>query len=175
MNDDDPGNDADMDEVLAEGLDNMDGARKKISGKKIVLFAAPVLLILIGGIAALLGGAFSSPEPEMAEGETKSAKNAVFFDLPDLLVNLNTNSRKPTFLKISVSLEMESAEDTARVVQVMPRVIDNFQVYLRELRTEDLQGSAGIYRLREELLVRVNGAIEPAKVRDVLFREMLVQ
>jgi flagellar FliL protein len=57
----------------------------------------------------------------------------------------------------------------------MPRIMDNFQVYLRELRIEDLKGSAGMYRLREELLVRVNAAAAPAKVRDVLFKEMLVQ
>jgi flagellar protein FliL len=63
----------------------------------------------------------------------------------------------------------------ARLQAVMPRVIDNFQVYLRELRVEDLRGSAGVYRLREELLVRVNSAAAPVKVRDVLFKEMLVQ
>ena len=57
----------------------------------------------------------------------------------------------------------------------MPRVIDNFQTYLRELRLDDLKGSAGMYRLREELLVRVNAAAAPAKIKDVLFKEMLVQ
>ena len=51
----------------------------------------------------------------------------------------------------------------------------NFQVYLRELRVEDLSGSAGVYRLKEELLARVNAAVEPINVTDVLFKEMLVQ
>ena len=59
--------------------------------------------------------------------------------------------------------------------KLLPRIIDRFQVYLRELRAEDISGSAGVYRLKEELLGRVNKAIEPAKVSDVLFREMLVQ
>jgi len=58
---------------------------------------------------------------------------------------------------------------------LLPRIIDNFQVYLRELRVGDLKGSAGIYRLREELLTRVNSAIAPSKVKGVLFKEMLVQ
>jgi flagellar protein FliL len=58
---------------------------------------------------------------------------------------------------------------------VLPRIIDNFQVYLRELRVEDLKGSGGMYRLREELLLRVNAAVAPAKINDVLFKEMLVQ
>ena len=58
---------------------------------------------------------------------------------------------------------------------VMPRIIDNFQVYLRGLRIEDLQGAAGLQRLREELLLRVNAAAKGKHVRDVLFKEMLVQ
>ncbi len=58
---------------------------------------------------------------------------------------------------------------------MMPRIIDNFQVYLRELRVEDLKGSAGMYRLREEMLIRVSAAVAPAKINDVLFKEMLVQ
>src|SRR4029077_17291834 len=95
--------------------------------------------------------------------------------LPDLLVNLNSTGRKTSFLKISISLDLEEQADTARIQAVMPRIIDNFQVYLRELRVEDLRGSGGIYRLREELLARVNAAASPAKVADVLFKEMLVQ
>jgi flagellar FliL protein len=58
---------------------------------------------------------------------------------------------------------------------MMPRIIDNFHVYLRELRAEDLRGSAGLYRLREELLIRVQAIADPVVVRDVLFKEVLVQ
>ncbi len=76
---------------------------------------------------------------------------------------------------MTVSLELENQVDVAKLQSVMPRIIDNFQIYLRELRAEDLKGSAGMYRLREELLLRVNAAAAPAKVVDVLFKEMLVQ
>ena len=92
-----------------------------------------------------------------------------------MIVNLNTGGRKSTFLKIRVSLELEDAGDISRIETVMPRILDNFQVYLRELRIEDLKGSSGMYRLREELLTRVNAAAAPAKVHDVLFKELLVQ
>jgi len=103
-------------------------------------------------------------------------KPLVFFDLPDFLVNLNSGgAKKASFLKLSVSLELEKQEDTARLQAVMPRIVDNFQIYLRELRIDDLRGSGGIYRLREELLARVNAAVAPVKVNDVLFKEMLVQ
>jgi flagellar protein FliL len=101
-------------------------------------------------------------------------KPLVFFDLPDFLVNLNSSGKKSNFLKLTVSLQIEKPEDQARLQAVLPRIIDNCQIFLRELRVEDLRGSGGLYRLREELLARVN-AVAPVKVDDVLFKEMLVQ
>ena len=105
----------------------------------------------------------------------QQASRAFFFEVPDLIVNLNTSGRKSTFLKIKIALELEGSQDVDRINDVLPRIVDNFQVYLRELRVDDLNGSAGMYRLREELLRRVNLAARPVKVRDVLFKEMLVQ
>ena len=153
----------------------------KSGGSKMFLMigAGVVLLLITGGVLYMTGLAdkFLGHKEEAAAAKEKAppAPTAVFYDLPDLLVNLNTGSRKPSFLKLSVSLELERAEDLPRLQSVMPRIIDNFQVYLRELRVEDLRGSSGIYRLREELLTRVNAAVAPVKVTDVLFKEMLVQ
>jgi flagellar FliL protein len=112
------------------------------------------------------------------EGKTaggEGGSTAVFYDLPEMLVNINTAGRKRNFLKLRVSLELVDEADINIVENVLPRIVDNFQVYLRELRLEDLQGAAGMYRLREELLARVNAAVQPAQVKDVLFKEMIVQ
>ena len=92
-----------------------------------------------------------------------------------MLVNLNSSGRRPNFLKMKVSLELTNEKDIIRVREFSPRIIDKFHVYLRELRVEDLKGSAGMYRLREELLARVNTAVRPTIVKDLLFRDMLVQ
>lgn len=110
-----------------------------------------------------------------APSEGAAAGAAVFYDLPEMLVNINTAGRTRNFLKMRVSLELANELDINRVENVLPRIVDNFQVYLRELRLEDLQGAAGMYRLREELLNRVNAAVRPAQVKDVLFKEMIVQ
>jgi flagellar FliL protein len=63
----------------------------------------------------------------------------------------------------------------AQIQPVMPRLMDAFQTYLRELRASDLDGSAGLYRLKEELTRRVNNAIAPARINAVLFKEVVVQ
>ena len=99
----------------------------------------------------------------------------IFYDLPDMLVNLNTGNKRPAFLKIKISIQLSKPEDVGAVEHVLPRIIDNFQVYLRELRPSDLQGSSGIYRLKEELLRRVNVAVAPAQIESILFKEILVQ
>ena len=160
------------------------GARKRLSGKKMVLFAIILVLVLgAGGAIFALGGI--DGVMHMIKGDKEGAEAApaekgkqvqvAYYDLPDILVNLRTDTARPTFLKLTVSLEIEKPEDRAEIDRLLPRVIDTFQVYLRELRAEQLQGSAGLFRLREELLARVNAAVRPTRVNDVLFKEMLVQ
>jgi flagellar FliL protein len=155
-------------------------AAPRLGGKKklIIMIAAPLLLLLITGAGLYFTGILGKFLGEKSEAEVaKEAppKQTVFYDLPDLLVNLNGGGKKASFLKMTISLELENQVDVAKLQSVMPRIIDNFQIYLRELRVEDLKGSAGMYRLREELLLRVNAAAAPAKIVDVLFKEMLVQ
>ena len=168
-----------------EPEDEGDESSDKPGGKKKLIIIAVVLLLAIGGIAAAYFTGLLQPIIELITGEEATEEeeeekkvdkeNAVFFPLEELIVNLNTGGRNSTFLKIRVILELADGEDISRIESVMPRIMDNFQVYLRELRIEDLKGSAGMYRLREELLTRVNAAAAPAKIRDVLFKEMLVQ
>jgi flagellar FliL protein len=168
------------DRTADEALETPEGAGAPPSRKKLLLLLIGVVLVLFitGGVLFFTGVAgklLGHQEAARQAEDAAPAPQAVFYDLPDLLVNLNTNGRKASFLKLSVSLELENKDDLPRLQAVMPRIIDNFQVYLRELRVEDLRGSGGIYRLREELLARVNAAAAPVKVVDVLFKEMLVQ
>lgn len=156
---------------------------KKLSGKKLVLFVVLPLFLVIGGggglyFSGLLDGVLGiekEHEEDHAQASEEEQGPGVFYDVPDMIVNLNESDRKQRFLKLSISLELDSQEDVTTLEAALPRVTDHLQTYLRELRLEDLKGSAGIYRIRQELLERVRTAIYPAKVRDVLFREILVQ
>jgi flagellar protein FliL len=177
---------AEKDGEGAEGEEGGEGGKKKRAPlskkKKLILLGASVLLVLAIAVPSILyfTGAFKpkSADAELAgEGGEggEGVSKAVFYDMEEFLVNLNVGSKRPSFLKMSVSLEVANELQIPVVEKNMPRVRDNFQVYLRELRPEDLQGSAGLYRLREELLLRVNKVVYPAKVNDILFKEMLVQ
>ena len=154
--------------------------KKKFGLMQILLCVVAPLLVLGGGGAGAYFLFFAkSPEQTAAAAEAaekaKPPRPMVFYNLPELLVNLNSQGRRASFLKISLSLELADPADIPRVEAVLPRIVDAFQTYLRELRPEDLRGSAGLYRLREELLARVNTSAQPARVTDVLFKEMLVQ
>lgn len=177
---------ADDDDDQDSGGDEDGGEAPEKGGKRVLIIIVLLILFVVGGLAAAYFTGLMDPVIEMiigkdtasdGEGEeqTETEGRGVFFDLQELLVNLNTGGRKSSFLKIRISLELTTADDIPKIEGVMPRVIDNFQTYLRELRIDDLKGSAGMYRLREELLIRVNAAAAPAKIKDVLFKEMLIQ
>lgn len=171
----------DTDEVEVEAVPK----KKGLSGKKLVLFIVlPLLLIGGGGAGAYFSGVLDSvlgveQAEEGGEGEVDLEAEAmgpsVFHELPTMLVNLSEAGKRANYLKISIKLELTNEEDVASLMTIQPRIIDRFQVYLRELRVEDLEGSAGMQRLREELLNRVNKVAHPVQVRDVLFAELLVQ
>lgn len=173
-------NDTDADEDdPAEGLE-----QKKTSGKKIIIIAAVAVIVLaIGGGAAFF---FMSGEDDVDHAtdlehggqETDLADEEptelLFLELEPMLVNLDTAGGKPKYLKLTIALEVDKQESLDDLTKKMPRIIDQFQTYLRQLRIEDLNGSAGMFRLKEELLIKVNDAVYPTRVNDVLFKEMLV-
>ena len=107
--------------------------------------------------------------------DAAAAGAPAFVDIPEFLIDLNSDARRTSFLKLRLSLQVKNDVDKKKLEAVMPRIIDKFHTYLRELRVEDLRGSAGLYRLREELLTRANAVADPVQVTDVLFQEMLVQ
>jgi flagellar FliL protein len=140
------------------------------------------LMVMIVGVLAVLGvGAatwfffFRHPAEEMHAEEPK-AKPPVFVEVPDMMVNLaGAPGERVQYLRVKVVLEVKEEKQVEEIKPTMPRVTDIFQTYLRELRPADLSGSAGLFRLKEELTRRVNAAVAPIKVSAVLFKEIVVQ
>lgn len=146
--------------------------------KKIIMIAAPVLLLLLAGIGAGVYFLFLKPAPvKMAKADLPplTPPQVAFTDVPDILVNIQSSDGTPAYLKLSLSLEMDNDLEKAGITALTPRLVDQFQSYLRELRVDDLKGSEGVLRLKEELLRRVNAAAAPYRVRDVLLKQMIVQ
>lgn len=186
-----------MDEDTDAAEEGAEG--KSVGGKKkiIIILAAVLLLAGVGAglfFSGILGGkdkggeteeAAEAPEAgEHAEGKPGEVKldehgkpigGPIFMELPEFLVNLSSPGGKTSFMKMSVTLELATPQAQAVAEANKPRIQDAFNTYLREMRPSDLAGSAGIYRLREELLTRVNKTLEPEVVKDILFGEIIVQ
>jgi len=168
-------------ETDAEAEDGAEGAPDRPK-TKFALKLPPLKFLLIGGAAVLLlagagaGGYFFFARPAEHKVETPAVKPVVFVDLPEILVNLsNPGADRTQYLKVKVVLELSEQKMIEQITPIMPRVMDAFQTYLRELRPSDLDGSAGLYRLKEELTRRVNVAIAPSRINAVLFKEIVVQ
>ena len=158
--------------------------KKKFSGKKLVLFILlPVLLLGGGGAAAyfLLLKKDPAAEEQAAGAEDAHAEEAagepqVYVSLEKpLQVNLVGTGKRMPYLNLDLWLAVKNEEDAKHLEGVMPKVIDQFQVYLRSLRIEDLQGADGVQRMRDELLMRAKAAAKPIEVEDVLIKSMLAQ
>jgi flagellar protein FliL len=176
-------------EVDAEGGEANENTEEPAKGllsgklKWPILVGGPLLLIgIVAGVLYFLGVFGGSKAEQAVEKKPEAVPIAeqlhdVFtYNLPSMLINLRTTGRRTSFLKVTMSLEVKGTEETKKEMdQVKPRIVDTFQTYLRELEVDDLQGSAGLQRLKEELLDRVNAVTAPIKVQNVLFGELLVQ
>lgn len=146
------------------------GSVTGMSRMKMMIFGGAALAVIGGGVGAymFMGGKKDAPMEV-------TASKAFHHELPEMMVNLSAGNDRPQYLRVKITLELEDQKAIEALKPVMPRVLDTFQVHLRELRAADLEGSAGLFRLREELTRRVNHSIAPAKIRAVLFREVVVQ
>ncbi|MDR3535103.1 MAG: flagellar basal body-associated FliL family protein [Acetobacteraceae bacterium] len=157
----------DADEVASVPAIGGAGGSPKLGRRKMLIIAALGLLVLIvaGGVVTklIIGGAFR------ADATSGSV------DVPEIVSNLNAGPRRTAFVRLKAQLELANKADEPAVSAASPRIQDLFQTYLRDMRPEELRGSAGTYRLREELIARANIAVAPARVTEILFIELLVQ
>jgi flagellar protein FliL len=169
---------ADLEDADAEAAPEQQPKRKLLrlpSLKWLIVGAAALAVVALGG-----GGAyyflFAGHASEGKVAAAPAVKPPVFVDLPEVLVNLSGTSNDRThYLKMKIVLELPEQAMVAQIQPVMPRVLDAFQVYLRELRPSDLDGSAGLYRMKEELTRRINVSIAPSRITAVLFKEIVIQ
>ena len=127
--------------------------------------------MIIGAAGLLVVGGGGGAAYYFMKGKAEHEKPAVAVQ-----VNLaNAGTDRTQYLKVKIVLELPDPQLVPQIQPLMPRVMDAFQTYLRELRPTDLDGSAGLYRLKEELTRRVNAAVAPNRITAVLFKEIVVQ
>jgi len=151
----------------------------------LVVLPLVALTTIGGGVAAyflgvlpldvLLAADAAPAEAALAEEDEIDPSEIVFVNLPEILVNLNLSGKRMRFLKFTAAIEVLGEDEAEIVRRFVPRITDNMHLYLRSLQPEELSGAEGVYRIKKDLLARINQVVQPARVRDILVREMLVQ
>lgn len=178
-----------MSDAVEQG-DHDDDESPKSGKKKLIFIVLGVLVLGGGGAAAYFLGLIPGMAKEHVEGEAPAegehaeggehaaptaAAKTIYYNLPEFLVNLSSATNQTSYVKMKVTLVLGSEADSLVAQERLPVLQDHFNTYLRDLRASDLSGSAGMYRLREELLARANKSLAPVKVQNILFNEILVQ
>ena len=145
-------------------------------GKLKMILAVVAVLAIAGGGATWFFFLRHHNEEMHAEAVAPPPKPPAYVEVPDMLVNLiGLPGERVQYLKAKIVLEVKEEKQAEAIKPSLPRVIDIFQTYLRELRPSDLSGSAGLFRLKEDLTRRVNAAVAPNQVSAVLFKEVVIQ
>jgi flagellar FliL protein len=143
-----------------------------IAGVLVLAISTAYFMGMLDPVIEMVSG---SPVTSVTSGQDANSNQLIFYELPEILVGLNSSGQRTKYLKLRVSLELPSTKDAARIEALAPRIISDFLFYLREVRAEELRGSAGMNRLREALLTRVSAAVAPAQIKNLLFKEMLLK
>jgi flagellar FliL protein len=165
------------DSEVEEGAKGEEGAAAapKSKMKLIIIAGAAALVLLIGGGVwfMFLRGHDDHKDQHV---EAPPPPKPVFIDVPEMTINLaGAPGERIQYLRVKAVLEVKDEKMVEAIKPNLPRVTDLFQTYLRELRSSDISGSAGLFRLQEEMLRRVNVAVAPGQVSTVLFREIIIQ
>jgi flagellar FliL protein len=162
-----------VDDAALAGLEGEAVAAPAGGRKKLLIIVAAALLVLGfgGGFGAymFLGG--GAP----AEGETVEIVDdepPVFYEMPEIVIRLDGG--QGPYLKIATVLDLAPERTPDEMKAIEPRLLDMMQTYLIELKPDDIKGTAGMYRVRQELLRRVNDAV-PGSTKDILFKTIILQ
>jgi len=139
---------------------------------------SPAVVVRPPGVMPVIDTKSRSARPYSGHHRTSAppAKPPSYVEVPDMLVNLiGLPGERVQYLKAKIVLEVKEEKQAEAIKPSLPRVTDIFQTYLRELRPSDLAGSAGLFRLKEDLTRRVNAAVAPNQVNAVLFKEVVIQ
>jgi len=164
--------------------------------KKLIIIGAATAAALTlggGGAAFFMGGKSATKaekghaedaaaEDSSSEGEAKGGEGGKegegkgkFVDVPTVSVNLRSPDGSAKFLKLHLMLVPGPKTTDTALKEKLPVVLDAYQPFLRELRPEDLGGSAAVFRLKEELMVRATQALGPGMIKEVLIQDLIQQ
>ncbi|MBO9623753.1 MAG: flagellar basal body-associated FliL family protein [Sphingomonas sp.] len=168
-------------EIVEVGPDAAASDAKPKSKKKLIVAGAAAAVLLLGGGGGafffLSGGGKAHAETAEAEAPAEGGEAGAdsYYDVPALVVNLRSPDGQARFLKVHLMLVRGNGVTDEAIKAKLPAILDSYQPFLRELRPEDLAGSAAVFRIKEELLVRATQVAGSGMVKEVLIQDLVQQ
>lgn len=153
---------------------DLDGSPKR-SRKLLLIIAGVLALLLIGGGLGYYFLVMRHSGEEKKETEAEKAEGLVYVDVPEMIVNLRTQDGQNAFLKINFAIAARDAAAGEEIEKQLPAIRDAMQPFLRELRPEDLAGSAAVFRIKEEMTRRAAARLGPDKIDDIMIEDLIQQ
>jgi flagellar FliL protein len=155
----------------AESPEEAPAPKKSKKGLLIGLVAAAVL----GGGAfyAVFSGMILAPKTEVAKEEgpvLEDTKKATFVELDPIVVSLGRSSSHQLRFNAQLEVEPSKQEDVANL---MPRILDVLNGYLRAVDIAELQEPSALIRLRVQMLRRIELVTGEGHVKDLLITEFV--
>lgn len=141
----------------------------------IAVVVALAALLVVGGGLAIAGVWPFSTGTDTAAHPAGEAASARYVDVPPMVVTLRSADGKQHFLKLHFVIVAADSGKVGQINNSMPLILDTLQSFLRELRPEDLTGSAAVFRVKEEILVRLRDALGQDGIKEVLIQDLIEQ
>ncbi len=166
---------------MAEDVEQEEGG-----GGGLMKIILPVVALLIGGGGGYFAGSTmtanrfieqQAADPAEERGEVAKDPNAMvgdMFALDPFVVNLN-EPRGNRYLKTTIQLEMDSPELRGELDRRQAQLQDVILALLTSKSSKELQALEGKFRLREELLSRINALLVNGAITRVYFTEFVIQ
>ncbi|PYE84509.1 flagellar basal body-associated FliL family protein [Pseudoroseicyclus aestuarii] len=138
----------------------------------------------IGGLTSFAGGggaeAAPAPHDEAPAASHGGEGGTQVLAMEEMIVNIAAptldGQSAYRFLKLDLALVFDGdAPEAGQLPGRQPYLRDSFLDYLRQLTEADLQGSAGLARLRAELLRRARAVVGTETVQEVLIADLVIQ
>ncbi|MCF2871595.1 flagellar basal body-associated FliL family protein [Octadecabacter sp. G9-8] len=164
---------------MAETDENVDktGEDPPKKGSKLPLILGVVMAVLGGGGGfmavqmGLIGGSHEEAHEEAVE-EAEELPALAFVPMETLVINL-PESATAKHLLFTAQLEVEPAY-SQEVADLMPRVVDVLNGYLRAVDIAELENPTALVRLRAQMLRRVQVVVGDGRVKDILIMEFVL-
>jgi flagellar FliL protein len=107
------------------------------------------------------------------EAGPKPEKMGPIVDMDPFIVNLADTD--PRYLKLTVKVEVETAQTKQEVTERTPQIRDAILILLTSKDSQSLRPAAGKLQLRDEILERVNPLLSTGEAKNIYFTEFVVQ